>query len=59
MSRTVLIDYDEMGHDTGLATVFTIGDDEVWIPNSQIEEVWEHDHQVEITEWFAREKELI
>ena len=61
MSETVLIDYDEIAHDTGDggATLFHIENREVWVPNSVLVDVWENDNQFEVPEWFALQEELI
>ena len=58
-NETVLIDYDKMKHDTGMATLFDIDGDDVWIPNSQIEDVYESENQVEVTRWFAEKENLV
>jgi len=59
----VLVDYDCIIRgdccEEGTATLFRIADREVWIPNSQIEDYWEEDRQVEVPEWFAVKEELI
>ena len=57
--ETVLIDYDEIKHDSGRATLFDIDGDDVWIPNSQIEDIYESEHQAEVTRWFAEKENLI
>lgn len=59
--KTVQIKYDEIRHNTGDggATLFIIDEDEVWIPNSLIKEIWEQDNEVEVPRWFAEKEELI
>ena len=54
---SVEIDYDKIIASTDQATLFRIGDEDVWIPHSQILD--QGDNIVEITKWFAEEKELI
>lgn len=44
------------------ADLYTDGINEVWIPHSQIEEethIKDNDYQLAITEWIAREKDII
>ena len=59
MDETTLIDFDEIKHDTGRATLFDIDGDDIWIPNSLIVDIWDHDHQVEIPVWFAEKEGLV
>jgi hypothetical protein len=54
--------YIELAHDgerarTKLALLIDFGDQEVWIPESQLYEMW--DDTLIIPEWLAEEKGLI
>lgn len=58
---TEIIDYNHVlvDRDDLKAILFQIGDQEVWIPRSLIEDQWEEDKQVEIPLWFAMQEGLI
>jgi hypothetical protein len=54
--------YAEIKFETQAALLLSDGDNEFWIPKSQIvekEKVKGHDYRFEIPEWLAREKEII
>jgi len=55
----VIVEYDEKKYDTGKATLFIVEDDEVWIPNSLIDDIWEDDNQVLVARWFAEKECLV
>jgi len=55
----VQIEYDSIIHDTDLSILFSICDEEVWIPLSQIDEHNVDDKWFSIHEWLAMEKGLI
>ena len=51
------IKYTEILKDTASATLFKIGNKEVWLPSSQID-VCTDFNEFEIPEWLAVEKEI-
>lgn len=55
----VEIPYDEHVHETDKACLFAIGDEEVWIPKSQIQDWFPSDNVFSIPEWLAIEKGLV
>lgn len=57
---TATIDYDEIVAETEMAILFLIGDEEKWIPRSQIHNDPDGpDGEVEVSEWFAIKEELV
>ena len=56
MTETIEIGYDEEKHNSGKATLFIIGDEEKWIPNSLIKS--KDEDLIEIPLWFAEKEEL-
>lgn len=61
--RYVTLAVDEVVHATGLAILFLIDGDEVWIPRSQLEDPDAAESgglgEVSMTEWIARQKGLL
>ena len=58
----VVIPFDDIIRQTPEATLFDTGDEEVWLPKSQILEVDDSDPErktVTIPEWLAIDKELV
>lgn len=62
-TEMVLITYDEIIRGDccteGTATLFKIDKDERWIPNSLIEDWWDHDNQIQVPLWFAKKEGLV
>lgn len=61
MSEQELVDipFDEIVHQTTKATLFDVGDEEVWLPKSEIREIDEAEKHVTIPVWLATEKGLV
>jgi hypothetical protein len=62
-SNWVHLDVDEILRETDAAFLVQIGEDEVWLPKSQIDgadgyEVGDCDLTISVTEWLARQKGL-
>ena len=57
MSAPVEVSYDEMLYETGMAGLFVIEGEEVWISLSQIED--DTGSELTIPEWLALEKGLV
>ena len=58
----VEIPFDNIIHQTPEAVLFDVGDEEVWIPKSLIQEIDESDPKrktVTIPEWVATDKGLV
>jgi len=55
----VEIPFDAIIHQTDKAVLFDVGDEEVWLPKSQIESIDETGKNVTIPVWLATEKELV
>ena len=58
----VVIPFDDIIHQTPEAIFFDMGDEEVWLPKSQIIEVDDSNPKrktVTIPEWLAIDKELV
>ena len=55
----VVIDFDEIKHETELAYLFVIDDNEVWLPKSQCLTLDVEAREVEIPEWLAVDKGLV
>ena len=50
--------WDKIEAMTPLTILFTFGDDDVWIPKSQITDLDEKTKTLEIPLWLAEEKEI-
>lgn len=61
MSETELVDipFDEIIHQTPKAVLFDVGDEDVWLPKSEIREIDEAEKNVVIPVWLATEKGLV
>lgn len=64
MSKELVeVTYDSIKRETDKAILFVIGDEEVWIPTSQIDgdsgDLENEGGTIEIPEWLATEKELV
>ncbi len=57
--ETVEIDFDCIADREELQTCYTIGDDDVWLPNSQVKNEDEIRGVLEIPEWLAKDRGLI
>jgi hypothetical protein len=55
----ILLDYDEILHKTPGATLFSMYELELWVPNSIIIELNEEEKEVTLPYWFAYKEELI
>jgi len=56
--ETITVVYDWIDHTTDKAILFFFGDDEIWLPKSQITDLDEVANTVEIPLWLAEEKEI-
>jgi len=56
---TVRLDYDKIRANTADAYLLEFGDDNVWVPKSQISTIFEKKKVVHMSEWFAKKKGLI
>ncbi len=62
MSQPTVEFFLEIVKKTPDAILFTDGDEKMWIPRSQIismTRIEKRDYEVEVTEWFAYEKDMI
>ena len=56
--ETIILTWDKIQATTPLAVLFVFGDDDVWIPKSQIKDLDQEDKTLEIPLWLAEEKEI-
>ena len=54
----IILVWDKIEAMTPLAILFTFGDDDVWLPRSQITDIDEKTKTLEIPLWLAEEKEI-
>lgn len=64
MADWVYVQVDEILHETDKAFLVRIGDEEIWLPYSQIEdyedyEAGDQDVEIAITEWIAEKHDLL
>lgn len=50
--------WDKLTYSTDKAHLFTFGEEEVWLPKSQITDIDEKTKTLEIPLWLAEEKEI-
>jgi hypothetical protein len=55
----VEINFDSIADRSELSTCYTIGDEEVWLPNTETRNVDEMQGTLEIPEWLAKDRGLI
>lgn len=55
----VEIDFDSILDRSELSTCYAIGDEEVWLPNSEVKFEDEIQGTLEIPEWLAKDRGLI
>jgi len=58
-TRHVTVHFDDWKHETEKANLFVIGDIEVWIPKSVIEDVDEKKGEIVVAEWWASKEGLV
>ncbi len=57
-NQRITLVWDKMKAMTPLAILFIFGDDNVWLPKSQILDLDEETKTLEISQWLAEEKEI-
>ncbi len=57
-NQRITLVWDKMGITTPLAILFVFGDNDVWLPKSQISDLDEKTNTLEIPLWLAEENEI-
>lgn len=57
--ETITLVWDKIEAITPLAILFIFGDDDVWLPKSQITDIDEKTKTLDLPLWLAEEKEIV